>query len=78
MLVGFSLLFTGMTVSCILLGVAGAMGGYALTIQHSTVNNAQSLLTPYVNPITAFTLIGVAGAVFSIFGMITASKASPA
>lgn len=76
MLVGISLLFVGVTISCILLAVAGAMGGYVLTIEHGTVSDAQNLLMPYVNPITAFVLIGVVGTAVSIFGMVTASKAS--
>ncbi len=77
MLVGIVLLFIGVTVSCVLLAVAGAIGGYALTIQHSTVNDAQNLLVPYVNPIMACTFVAVAGTLVSIFGMITASKAYP-
>lgn len=78
MLIGFVLLCLGLNVGCLLLGVAGAMGGYALTIEHNTVSAAQSILSVYVDPITAAALVAAAGAVLSIYGMVTAPKASTA
>jgi hypothetical protein len=78
MLPGLILLYGGVTSGCILLGMAGAVGGLALTIQHTTVSDAQSLLSPYVNPITVASLVAVAGAGVSMYGMVTATKATRA
>jgi membrane-bound ClpP family serine protease len=72
MLTGFILLYGGALAGCFLLGIAGASGGYALVIQQSTVNAAQNLLSPYVNPITAASSIAVVGTGFTIYGMATA------
>ena len=72
MLTGLVLLFVGVLAGCMLLGVAGAIGGYTLVIQQSTVNVTQSLLSPYVDPITAASLVAVAGAGVLIYGMATA------
>jgi hypothetical protein len=76
MLSGLILLYVGVTVGSVLLGVAGAIGGYALTIQHATADAAQSLLTPYVDPITVASLVAVAGAGVSMYGMIAGAKAT--
>lgn len=62
MLVGLTLLFVGVLAGCVLLGIAGAFGGYTLVIQHSTVNAAHYLLSLYVDPISAAALVAVAGA----------------
>ena len=72
MLTGLILLFVGILAGCVLLGIAGAIGGYTLVIQHSTVNLTQSLLSPYVDPITAASLVAVAGAGVLMYGMATA------
>jgi len=56
----------------ILLGLAGAIGGYALVIAHSTINATQNLLSPYVNLITAASLAAIAGGVLTMYGMATA------
>jgi hypothetical protein len=72
MLTGLALLFVGVLAGCVLLGVAGAIGGYTLVIQQSTVNVTQNLLSPYVDPITAASLVAVAGAGVLMFGMATA------
>jgi hypothetical protein len=69
---GLILLYLGVTAGSVLLGIAGAIGGYALTIQHSTVGATQSLLSPYVDPITIASLLAVAGAGVCMYGMITA------
>jgi hypothetical protein len=76
MLTGLILLYLGVTAGSILLGIAGASGGYALTIQHATMNAAQNLLSPYVDPITVACLVAVVGAVALMYGMITAAKAN--
>jgi hypothetical protein len=72
MLSGLILLYLGVTVGSILLGVAGAIGGYNFIIQHDTSNTVQGLLSPYVSPITVASFVAVAGAGVSMYGMITA------
>jgi hypothetical protein len=72
MMAGLALLFFGVTVGCALLGIAGAVGGYALTIQHTTVETVQNTLEVYVDPITVASLFAVVGAGVSVFGMVTA------
>lgn len=72
MMAGLASLFFGVTVGCILLGIAGAVGGYALTIQHTTVDTVRYTLELYVNPITVASLVAVAGAGILVFGMATA------
>ena len=76
-LTGFILMYVGTLIGCILLGIAGASGGYTLVIQHSTVNAAQNILSPYVNPITAASAIAVAGTGFTIYAMATAKATKP-
>jgi hypothetical protein len=77
MLTGLILLYAGVLTGCFLLAVAGASGGYALVIQHSTANNAQILLSSYVDPITAASLVAVTGTGFTIYGMATAKATKP-
>ena len=72
MVTGLVLLYGGVLIGCLLLGIAGASGGYAIIIQHSTVSVAQSVLSPYVTPISAASLAAVAGVGVSIYGMATA------
>jgi len=72
MLIGLTLLYMGTTIGFVLLGFAGAIGGYALVIEHSTINVAQNLLLPYVNLITTACLAAVVGTAFSIYGIGTA------
>ena len=72
MLVGLTLLVVGVVSSCLLLGIAGASGGYAIVIQHSTTDIAENVLSPYVNPITAASLVAVIGAGASLCGMAAA------
>jgi len=67
---GFVMLFFGVTASCVSLGYAGASGGYA------SINGASSslhqMLSPYVYPVTATTVVAVAGAVLVLLAMIRA------
>lgn len=77
MLSGIGLLYVGAVGGLILLGLAGAIGGYASVIAHSTVNATQNLLTPYVNLVTAASLVAVAGAGCVLYGMATAKKIEP-
>jgi hypothetical protein len=71
MLVGFILLYGGVLAGCALLGIAGALGGYVLVIQQSTVNGTRSLLSPYSNPITAASAAAVLGAALTMYAMAT-------
>jgi hypothetical protein len=75
MLVGLILSFIGVLSGCLLLGIAGMSGGYAVVIEHSTTDIAQSILSPYVNPITAASLVSVIGAGTSLYG-VAAAKAT--
>jgi len=73
MAAGFILLFAGVTVTSILLLLAGALGGYAINIEGNTTQFAQGILSPYVDPITLSSLVSVIAAGLLVFGM-TSSK----
>ena len=66
------LLSIGVTGSCLLLAVAGAVGGYAATFETSSGASIDSLLSPYVNPITVLVLIAVVGACLAVVSMARA------
>jgi hypothetical protein len=66
------LMSVGVVGSCLLLAVAGAVGGYAITYQASSASHIDSLLTPYTYPITGFTLITVLGACLAVLSMVRA------
>jgi hypothetical protein len=72
MAVGLSFLFAGVTATCLLLGAAGASGGYAQTIQHVTEGDLQSMLSPYLDPLRGTVSISAIGAATTIAGMATA------
>jgi len=67
---GFTMLFFGVTVTCVSLGYAGASGGNALV--NGSVSSLHELLSPYLYPITATTIITVAGAALVLLAMIRA------
>jgi hypothetical protein len=71
------LLSVGLVGSCLLLGVAGAVGGYAATFQASSVTSIDSLLSPYTYPITAFALTAVVGACLAVLSMVRARWPAP-
>ena len=71
------LMCVGMAGSCILLGVAGAVGGYAGTFQGSSTDAIHDLLAPYVNPITTLVIIAVIGAALAVLSMVRARWPSP-
>lgn len=77
MLIGAILLYAGTMLGLILLGLAGAIGGYASVIENSTVSITDMLLSPYVNFITAACLAAIVGAGFTIYGMATAKAIEP-
>jgi len=72
MMAGLALLVGGVLSGCLLLGIAGVTGGYVIVIQHSTVDVTERVLSPYVNVITAASLIAVIGAGISLYGMAAA------
>lgn len=65
------LLSIGVVGSCLLLAVAGALGGYEAT-QNATTSHIDSLLSPYVYPITAMVLVTVVGAGLAVLSMVRA------
>lgn len=67
---GFVMLFFGVTLSCLLLGYAGASGGYA-SMSGSTYS-LQQLLAPYVNPIASTAIVATAGAALVLLAMVRA------
>jgi len=69
---GFVLLFVGFVLSCVLLGVAGASGGYTATIANVSGTAVEGLLQPYVYPVTLSTLMAVVGAALALYAMIRA------
>lgn len=71
------LLSVGVVGSCLLLAVAGAVGGYAATFGNSKANSIDSLLSPYVNPITLMVLATVVGAALAVLSMARARWPSP-
>ena len=66
------LLTVGLSGSCLLLAVAGAVGGYAATFESSTVSSIDNILSPYVYPITAMVLVTVVGAALAVLSMVRA------
>ena len=66
------LLSVGGAGSCLLLAVAGAVGGYAATYSLSTTTSIDSLLSPYVWPITILVLVTVTGAALAVLSMVRA------
>ena len=66
------LLSVGMVGSCLLLAVAGAVGGYQSVYGTSTANSIDALLLPYVNPITAMVILTVVGAALAVLSMARA------
>lgn len=71
------LLWAGVAGSCLLLAVAGAVGGYASTFQTMSAQSIHDLLTPYVDPITTLTLIAVIGAGLAVLSMVRARWPAP-
>ncbi len=71
------LLGVGAAGSCILLGVAGAVGGYAGTFEGSSTSAIHDLLSPYVNPITALVVVAVVGAALAVLSMVRARWPAP-
>jgi hypothetical protein len=73
----FLFMCVGIAGSCILLGAAGAVGGYAATFQGSSTDAIHNLLSPYVNPITTLVIIAVIGAALAVLSMVRARWPAP-
>jgi len=71
------LLSVGVVGSCLLLAVAGAIGGYASTYETSSAQSIHGMLLPYVDPIIALTLITVAGAALAVLSLVRARWPTP-
>ena len=71
------LLSIGVVGSCLLLGVAGVVGGYASTYGTSSPQSIHDMLLPYVDPIIALTLIAVVGAALAVLSMVRAGWPAP-
>ena len=71
------LLSVGVAGSCLLLAVAGAVGGYAATFGTSGSQSIDALLLPYVDPITTLTLVAVIGAALAVLSMVRAKWPAP-
>jgi amino acid transporter len=71
------LLSIGVVGSCFLLGAAGAVGGYAATYGASSAGSIDSLLSPYVYPISSFTLVTIVGAALAVLSMVRARWPPP-
>jgi hypothetical protein len=71
------LLSIGVTGSCLLLALAGAVGGYASTFETSSGSSIDSLLLPYVDPITTLALLAVIGAALAVLSMVRARWPAP-
>jgi hypothetical protein len=71
------LLSIGVPGSCLLLALAGALGGYASTFETSSGSSIDSLLSPYVDPITTLTLLAVIGAALAVLSLVRARWPAP-
>jgi len=69
---GLILLSVGTASTCLLMGLAGAVGGYASTSGSSSASAVDSLLSPYVYPISTLALITVLGAALAVLSMVRA------
>jgi len=72
--IGLLTLFVGSTSATILLGVGGAIGGYARTVQHLPTQQIQAKLEPFVDIITAFTVVAVIGVLVNIVTIVKSKK----
>ena len=72
--IGLLTLFVGSTSATILLGVGGAIGGYARTVQHLPTQQIQAKLEPFVDIITAFTIVAVIGVLVNIVSIVKSKQ----
>ncbi len=72
MMLGLVTLFVGVVATCLLLGIAGAVGGYAQTVSHVSSSTLRDMLTPYVDVTRATAGVAVLGALATVFGIAAA------
>jgi len=72
MYIGFSFAYAGVVLSSIMLGIAGALGGYAMYFAYYPEQRIVELLSSYVYPITATALLASIGFLLIIISLITA------
>ncbi|MDG6927777.1 MAG: hypothetical protein JRN26_03160 [Nitrososphaerota archaeon] len=70
MLLGFSFTYVGVVASSIMLGVAGALGGYAMYFANYPEVRIVSLLSSYVYPITATAFLAAVGVLIIIITLM--------
>jgi hypothetical protein len=66
---GLGLYYAGVTAACVLLGIAGYVGGYASTISRLPVQSVESQLSPYVWPVSFAAFAACAGALFILVSL---------
>jgi heme/copper-type cytochrome/quinol oxidase subunit 1 len=74
MSVGLVLFYGGVTITCLLLGIAGYRGGYAITISSLPVTSVEAVLLPYVDSITIGALVACVGALVLFSNVILAPR----
>lgn len=72
---GVVALFVGSTSATVLLGLGGALGGYARTVQHLPLHQIQAILEPFVDVITSFTILTVVGVLINVAVIARAERA---
>ena len=70
--VGLGLYYVGVTATSLMLGLAGYAGGYASTISRLPEQSIESLLAPFVWPVTVAVLAACAGALIILATMARA------
>ena len=71
------LLTVGFVGSCVLLGAAGAIGGYDSTFQSASAHAIDELLSPLVDPISALVFVTAIGAALAVVAMVRARWPAP-
>ena len=73
---GLVLFCIGVFATCFLLLLAGASGGYAATIEGASSQSVESILSPYLYPVTLTSFLTVVGAGLLVLGMAGAKAPS--
>lgn len=71
---GLALYYAGTTLASALLGLAGYSGGYAFSIQHLPDPSIETVLLPYVEPVTLAVLVSCAGALIVFLDLAFAGR----
>ncbi len=70
MYLGFSFTYAGVVLSSIMLGIAGALGGYAMYFAYYPEQRIVDLLSSYVYPITATAFLAAIGVLIIIITLM--------